>query len=64
METIDTTQSTCNACAFWKDTGADSGECRVNPPQAIAVNIDAQTRIETKFPVTAADDWCGEFEAK
>lgn len=65
MET--TTQSktdTCSQCNHWKATSAAEGQCRRNPPQAVSFKVDDEVKFETRFPVTAADDWCGEFTAK
>lgn len=61
MET-QVSEKTCQACAYWKKTSDAQGECRVQPPQAIAFQVDEETRVETRFPVTEASDWCGEFE--
>lgn len=62
METTQIKEAACGACAFWKKTGENAGECRVQPPQAIAFKVDEETRVETRFPVTEATDWCGEFK--
>ena len=58
------TNKTCVECAFWNKTDGDQGECRVRPPQAMVFQVDAQTKFETRFPVTSAQDWCGEFRAR
>lgn len=55
---------TCESCAYWNSTAAAEGECRRQPPQAISFRVDEQTRFETRFPVTQASDWCGEYSAK
>jgi len=64
MEATDIQNKTCSACAYWKDTDGTQGECRVRPPQAMAFTIDHETKFETRFPVTKAEDWCGEFRAR
>lgn len=64
METTQVSNKTCNACAFWNAKGDDSGECRVRPPQGMMFQVDAETKFETRFPVTSAQDWCGEFRAR
>ncbi len=56
--------ATCSKCKYWNAVESDQGECRVRAPQTIAFNIDEETRFETRFPATAASDWCGEFEAR
>jgi hypothetical protein len=63
METTSQTK-TCAACAFWNETASNEGECRRQPPQAISFKVDESTQFETRFPVTKASDWCGEFQAK
>lgn len=64
MEATSVSVKTCSECAFWNSKGSDQGECRVRPPQAMMFQVDAETKFETRFPVTAAQDWCGEFRAK
>ncbi len=62
MKTTQTTTRACEACAFWNKTG-DNGECRRHAPQMIAFEVDDEVKFESKFPVTEASDWCGDFEA-
>jgi len=64
METTATTTKTCSACAYWKPTDGQEGECRVRSPQAIVFKVDDSTKFESRFPETKASDWCGEFAAK
>ncbi len=52
---------TCSACRYWNEQSDNEGECRVRPPQAISFRVDEETHFETVFPVTKAEDWCGEF---
>jgi len=54
----------CAKCTYWNSSAADSGECRRQPPQAISFKVDSETKFETRFPVTAGSDWCGEFKAQ
>ena len=63
METATKTE-TCAKCAYWNAKGTDDGECRRQPPQAISFKVNEEVKFETRFPMTAADDWCGEFSAK
>mgnify|MGYP006308757467 CR=1 FL=1 len=65
METQSTTQTnTCSKCTYWKALSGDNGECRRQPPQAISFKVQDDVKFETRFPVTASDDWCGEFSAR
>ncbi len=59
-----TATKTCEACANWKPTTDSQGECRAKAPQTIVFQVDENTKIESRFPVTQSDDWCGEFVAK
>jgi hypothetical protein len=58
------TKTSCAACAYWKDIGAVKGECHRHAPQAIVFNVDAELKFESHFPVTSAEDWCGDFSQK
>jgi hypothetical protein len=53
---------TCSACKYWNKQSDAEGECRVRAPQTMVFKVDEETRFETRFPVTKAEDWCGEFE--
>ena len=64
MTQTTTASKTCAACANWNPTGGQSGECRAKAPQTIVLKIDDETKVESRFPVTQAEDWCGEFRAK
>ncbi len=57
------TKPACVKCRYWQPVTAD-GECRRRAPQAVVLNIDEGTKFESHFPITAAEDWCGEFEPK
>lgn len=43
--------------------GALQGECRVNPP-SVFPGPEFQADRVTLWPRTAADEWCGRFQAK
>ncbi len=63
MTTTDMTKTkACESCVFWdpKDDGK-MGFCRRNAPQSIVFQVDGETRFETRFPETAAKEWCGEY---
>ncbi len=65
MSTVTNTRTeTCSQCKFWNASTADEGECRRQPPQAISFRVGDDLKFETRFPVTASDDWCGEFAQK
>lgn len=40
------------------------GECRRHAPQSILFKVEAGVQYEAKFPVTKAEDWCGDYTAK
>ena len=63
-DTATTTAKACAQCAHWKALSGDQGECRARPPQAISFKVDDDVKFETRFPVTAGSDWCGEYQAK
>lgn len=60
--TTTTRTKTCSTCLHWNETGADKGECRRQPPQAVSFRVDEGVVFETRFPETHAGDWCGEFQ--
>jgi hypothetical protein len=63
MQTTTAATKTCSACKHWKPTDA-AGECRRRAPQPVVLNVDDDVKFESHFPITASDDWCGEFEPK
>jgi hypothetical protein len=63
MTTVETT-NTCATCASWKSSASTEGECRRHAPQLVVFEIDESTKIESRFPTTKADDWCGDFQEK
>ena len=48
-------KSGCTGCAYWAATGSgeQAGQCRIGPPR---------TSATARWPVTAPDDWCGEWQ--
>lgn len=62
MKTKATTTRACANCAYWKALAESTGECRRHAPQTIAFEVDEEVKFESKFPVTAGSDWCGDFE--
>ena len=68
MNTTATTQTNataqCGQCTYWNAQSGDKGECRRHAPQTIGFRVDAQVQFESKFPTTAAKDWCGDYQPK
>ena len=54
----------CAACANWNKLESNAGECRAHAPQTVVFQVDADTKFETRFPVTKGEDWCGDFHAR
>ena len=54
----------CADCTHWNARSSTEGECRRHAPQTIAFEVDDTLRVESRFPATAATDWCGDFEPK
>jgi len=61
-------ENTCATCLYWHQTS-----CRRFPPQVVASNskeLDEYshpyltTLLQTEFPTTTADEWCGEHKDK
>lgn len=53
----------CENCNYWNAKASAEGECRRHAPQTIAFTVDDSTKFESRFPVTKAADWCGDFSA-
>ena len=55
----------CGSCKFWEqlcDKSPD-GYCRINPPVILLFpGRDPDEQVETRWPVTMEEDWCGKFE--
>lgn len=49
----------CDICRFWYRANR---ECRRYPPQHVVEPHFDGSDTSTQFPVTEADDWCGEFQ--
>lgn len=52
----------CKHCRFWQPDGK-AGDCRRHPPVIIWGRGEFEDAVETKFPETFPDEWCGEAEA-
>lgn len=65
MSKTATQSATCSSCKHWSNqANASQGECRRHAPQALVFVIDAQTKYESRFPATKAEDWCGDFDKR
>ncbi len=64
MTNTTTTTKSCGACAHWNASTETEGQCRRHAPQLITFEVDADVKVESRFPSTSASDWCGDFEAK
>ena len=64
MTEATTSTESCAACRNWREVREGVGECRAHAPQLIVFEVDDNTKIESRFPTTAGDDWCGDFQAK
>lgn len=62
MSTLTATKS-CATCAHWKAVGS-KGECRRHAPQSIVFKVETGVKYEARFPVTKAEDWCGDYAGK
>ncbi len=60
----ETKTNACQSCNFWKATSENNGECRRRAPQNIVFEVNDKVSVESRFPVTDGNDWCGEFEGK
>lgn len=61
MKTTATRTRVCANCTHWNALDNSSGECRRHAPQTIAFEVDDEVKFESKFPITADRDWCGDF---
>jgi len=62
MSSTTTTHMACKDCTFWNPQSAKQGECRRHAPQMVAFEVDDEVKFQAKFPATAAEDWCGDFQ--
>jgi len=61
MSTATTTKA-CADCVHWKAGASGEGECRRHAPQLISFEVDDDVSIQSRFPTTSSNDWCGDFE--
>lgn len=57
-------ESRCDNCRFWRVVQRDAGvgECRREPPKiAFGTTPCGAVVVETHWPNTLRDEWCGEW---
>lgn len=53
----------CGSCRYWKlEAKAGAGQCHRHAPQSIVFKVDEKLQMESRFPETASDDWCGDYQ--
>jgi len=54
----------CRTCKFWQED-SQSGWCRRNAPKAMIFNpVEEKRPMDTIWPRTKAEEWCGEWQPK
>lgn len=59
----------CENCKYWREFGTadfekgtvNAGQCQKYPPKLNGIN-NFETMLKYRFPISAFDDWCGEYE--
>lgn len=64
MSSTITDSKTCAGCAYWDSKNNQEGSCRRSSPQTVVFELGDGKKITTVFPVTNANDWCGEHKDK
>lgn len=60
---IDEGDVRCVNCHFWLGLENYQGSCHRSAPMAmVAEHIRATTEYKAQWPITSAEDWCGEFQ--
>ena len=64
----------CENCRYWRKitkikfegNKKDAGQCRVRSPRIFFSSFESSPRqvVKYRFPLTACDDWCGEYKPK
>lgn len=62
----------CQLCKWWITTNGVVGECHRNPPrfaeterqEVFAANQNSGSVLAGLWPVTRAEDWCGDYLKK
>ena len=59
-------RGTCKQCRYWNRGKEDMvcAQCRIRSPVVLVIEYEhpANRDINTFWPWTKAEDWCGEFE--
>jgi hypothetical protein len=63
-------QEKCENCKYWKELGKaefeggnkKSGQCRRHPPGRFTSDKITKASYMRRFPLSAVDDWCGEYK--
>jgi hypothetical protein len=59
---VETHVEACGSCRYWKPGESDAGQCRRHAPQSIVFDVDETLQFQSRFPETATDDWCGDYQ--
>lgn len=54
----------CVDCAYWDACSPPDGRCRRHAPAAAAGDQTGETGSTASWPLTLAQDWCGEWRAR
>ena len=67
-------QESCKSCKYWKEVGKRAfekkvkkmaGQCRQLPPRLCPTSLSSEHQnIDRRFPISAEDDWCGQFDKR
>jgi hypothetical protein len=54
----------CDTCKFWEE-GREIGSCHRHAPKPVVVgHMEGQRPMDTVWPRTSREEWCGEWTAK
>ena len=54
----------CETCKFWEE-GKETGWCHRHAPSSVIVGpTEGERPMNTVWPRTGAQEWCGEWTAK
>lgn len=62
-----TQTAACGKYVYWHTEDSakgEKGECRRHAPQTVVFQVDDEVQYESTFPMTKAEDWCGDFESR
>ena len=59
---IDIDDIRCIHCQFWLGLENYQGSCHCKAPSPmVAEHIRSTTEVKAQWPITGAEDWCGDF---